>query len=177
MSGDLRSINSFALPLAILGFLASVIKGSFAGSFGAALISGLISALAMGLLGVGVFFILKTIMPELFQGPTINNESTIQSPVPAATNASSSAQADLSNVPTVSSGNSTQDSLEEMSSNSSSEASSKESSHAENTKAAVQKRSALSLGTGEIDVEGIPITDDRAKMAQVVQHLIDQDSE
>ena len=72
MSSDLKPLVSFASPLAILGFLTSLIKGLFSGSFSSALVSGLISALAMGFLGVGVFFLLKTIMPELFQANTIS---------------------------------------------------------------------------------------------------------
>ena len=71
MSSDLKPLVSFASPLAILGFLTSLIKGLFSGSFSSALVSGLISSLAMGFLGVG-FFLLKTIMPELFQANTIS---------------------------------------------------------------------------------------------------------
>ena len=170
MSSDLKPLLSFASPLAILGFLTSLIKGLFSGPFSSALVSGLISALAMGFLGVGVFFLLKTIMPELFQANTITggslNSSAGSSPSVPSPGGSQKLADEVNSSP----------SSEDLASGSASATSSIADTHSE-TESAVQRRQSTSLGTGEIDVEGVPITDDRGKMAQVIQHLMDQDDE
>lgn len=170
MSGDLKPLISFASPLAILGFLTSVIKGLFSGSVGSALFSGFISAVAMGLLGIGIYFLLKNIMPELFEANTITGGSVR----PAAVNSPAVSNPVETQSPVE--GGELSSSSEDLASGSASVTNSIADTHSE-TEAAVQKRKAAPLGTGEIDVEGIPITDDRGKMAQVIQHLMDQDDE
>lgn len=171
MSANAKPLITISGSLGSLGFLFSFIKGLFSGSLTAALSAAVVSAFLMSIMGVGIFLLLKKIMPELFEVQFVapNMPSTPSSTASAGTSSESKA-GEAASAAEPSKGSS-------ASSESETSESSNVSPASEATQKAQQARKNQQLAEGEIDVEGVPIENDRGKMAQVIQQLMDQDED